>query len=348
MKYAKAIRAALIVTALLLQVSVAAADPPLLTRDGRKISGKVIADDGIKLTVKLANGTTTELRYEDIRPRTMYRLLAGKAAKNDARAQLSVARYALGAGLLGAAQKHFALAAKADPLWRDEAERGIAKVRERQASAYLGRARKALEKKRYKEAERDLLEVLHNYPESKAADEAVTLHAGILEEAEKRLEQELAAEKAKHDEKLMRRLAPLYDEFQHAVNDTRKALADHTRRSAKIRKLQESLRHAKRIKSRLAALEKQHDGHGSHEALEELERRTRSLEYGTLIHLANIHRGEQSFRRANEWIDRAIALDPQNRRAHYVKARIATEEAYYSDVGFKRGRSKKRSSLDRK
>lgn len=86
----------------------------ILRVDGTIVEGRIVGDDGVSLRV-LRDGAEIEIAYDELQPRTIYRLAAGRAKDGDAAAQWTAGEHALAAGLLAQARRHFEAAGKVEP-----------------------------------------------------------------------------------------------------------------------------------------------------------------------------------------------------------------------------------------
>ncbi len=320
----------------LLATPLALSQDMILLADGSAISGRLVKDDGASVVVRLS-GTGGEarrtVRYSELHPRTLYRLMAGKAAAGDAPAQLAVGDAALRAEIFAAARKHYDLALKADPRLADRVTSAMRSVDEAAARSLAARAEAASRGGDLPEFERLLTSIVTEFPETPAAAEAsprlasarraATAPPRTMTAASTNLRRALASAEKKHAEshehvtrglESAKSLRVAVAEYEEAIADLGAALSsvDAAVRGASL--TQDETRDVEAVRSEFRAdLVRAH------------------------LQLASLYSGRNSYVQALSWVDRAIAVDPADAMARRTRQRIELESALASSRNY-RGR----------
>lgn len=310
-----------------------------LLRDGRTVQGRLIGDDGRRIQVRLpveGGGVAIQtIPYEDLAARTVYRLRLGRPEARTAEGQIGLAEFALTSGLFDAARRHFGRAALLEPAREDEAAAGLARVQAAAAAALLDSARRKAAGQDPLAAEKDLALLLKEFPDEPAAEDGRALYASLAparEAAEKRALAEAVsrAEKARQEA-----VAPATKLHARGVEHVTKGLLATRNRGEAAQHFQEALRACEEARVLLDRVSRENGRAPEMSRLvSQLDGEIRSHILDTDLHLASLYLVRQTPREALAWANRALALDPGNRDALAMRARIESSIQSGSRVGW--------------
>jgi len=301
----------------------------LLDATGKKIRGRILSDDGERVTVafELKDGTKGRqtLRYSQLDPRTVYRLHLGRVALDDGPAQFELAEFAASAGLYDAALRHYLQAADADHSLFEKVDQALASLREDAAATQIERGRTAMRKGDLDRAQRHLSEALTEFPDTQAVADADPLLAELGDLIlEQRREQEAAL--AEH---VAKRLAPARERHAKALDHMSSGIAEGrspTRSIGHLRKAEAEFDNARR---RLANLRKKRSTDAELAAdIDTILDQVESDFVRNELHLAGRYLQRGSYKSAHGAVDRILAIDPAHGEALALRSRILEAERY--------------------
>jgi hypothetical protein len=117
----------------------------LTLASGSIVRGILRVDDGLSITLELSNGAEQTLTYDELAPRSIYRLMKARVSKDDGQGLLKLGNYTRDNGLYAYSKRHYQDALAADAELRPQLEQEVAKLREVAGNDLLSRARTALE-----------------------------------------------------------------------------------------------------------------------------------------------------------------------------------------------------------
>jgi tetratricopeptide (TPR) repeat protein len=318
-----------------------AADPQpdlLWLRDNTSREGVVlrVTDQDVTLTLQ---GSEVTLPLKNLRPDSAYLLLRRRLAPGDAHGWARLGDFCLQNGLPREATQAYQRAADQDPSLAATLETKLAEARTADARAMLDRGAALAKEERHEDALRAYSLLLDKYPAgehaAQAKEELRKLAETIQRQNEER-QKRLAAvqlqaqdQRAKDDEaaearRLTGALRTLDDGqklFVEGLEQEGKGVTGRAQKAweaavAKLEEARASLLDQQARAKTPAVLES---------AKRELATATRLLitVYDSLGQMAAV---DQSFRDATRWFNKAIALDPTDRVATDLKARLAAEQ----------------------
>ena len=308
---------------------IAPAQDVLLLKDGRSIQGRVIAEDPDSVTVSLAldgpGRAVQVIAYADLHPRTVYRLRLGRPEARTAKGQLDLAELALAQGLFEASRRHFARAGALDTACEDAATDGIARVRRSAAESLLGRARELAAANAPLDASKELGRLLQDYPDEAAAEEGRKLFSTLAPAREEAERKRVAEATARADEERREAVSPAAAAHARGVKHVTLGLLATKNHAVAVQHFKDALR---ACEQGLATLRKLAQERPADTALAgivaSMDTRITAHLVETDLHLASLYLVRQTPREALAWANRALALDPENREALAMRARIET------------------------
>jgi len=290
----------------------------LYLASGTTVRGTPIADDGLSVELRMSDGSGRTYAYTDLDPRSVYRLMKGRASRDDGAAQIEVGNYARDHGYYAHARRHYdqALAADRELGARVEHELGI--LRERAAGEELAKARTALSKGETGAAEEHLATVLKEFPGERAAESAAAMlndiHAreATMTRSAPDLEVEVAADFDK-----------VREYYDRGVEENRKGLLASKNQSRALRHFDSALKNTQKARQEIGGVMKSNEDSPAHRrAADDWERRSLDLVIDVDLNMASIYMTRESFNSALERVNHAIAVDPANQEARNMRARI--------------------------
>jgi len=307
-------------------------------RDNTSREGILLKVTADAVTLR-SQGSEITLPLKDLRPDSAYLLLRRRLADNDAPGWIGLGEFCSQNGLYREALQAYGRAAEIDPAQRAALEPKLEEVRAADAKAMFDRAAALAREEKHEEALRAYSLLLDKYPASgpaaQAKDELKKLAEEIQKQNEDRqrrlaaVQQQAQDQRAKTDEAAeAQRLA----QALRTVDEGQKLLAEGLDQEGKgvtgrARKIWESA--IVRLEEARAALldlqAKAKTPNVQESAKRELVNATRILVV-TYDSLGQMEAMDQAFRDAIRWFNKALALDPNDRVATDLKARIAAEQ----------------------
>jgi hypothetical protein len=310
----------------------------ILLRDNTSREGVVLKVTSDSVTLRL-QGSEVTLPLKDLRPDSAYLLLRRRLADNDVRGWYDLGEFCQANGLLREALQVFQRVIDLDPSLRPALEPKMEEVRAGDAKAMFDRASALAREEKHEEALRAFSLLLDKYPASgpaaQAKEELRKLADVIQKENDDRQKRLAAAQQQVHDQRaktdeaaetqrLAQALRVLDDGqklFNEGLDQEGKGVTGRARKSweAAVAKIEESRATLLDLttKARTAPVQES--------AKRELANATR-LAIAVYDNLGQMEAVDQNFRDAVRWFNKAIALDPTDRVATELKARIAAEQ----------------------
>jgi tetratricopeptide (TPR) repeat protein len=289
-------------------------------KNGTVVSCKVTAYDPATktLSVQLEDGRDVQYGMDQLEARSVYLVNASLIPKKDAQAQLLAANFARDAGLYAHAARHYQQAEKLDPALKSAIEPEMASLRRTAAAMCAEKARAAVAKKDYKEAEKwakVLIEKLPNEPEAAQA-------ATALEEYyEKTRAAKMAAAEAKASEALKKDVVQGKKRFEKMAENTKKGLQARGSTQAKGF-FNQALADGKFVLKELDRLEDKYEDSATQERAQEYRKIVTDQMVDVHLSIASLEATQSDYKGAQRAVNEALALDPKNEAALSMRARI--------------------------
>ncbi len=304
---------------------------PIKTKDGTVLKGKLVEDAGDFIKVRVGSKTES-IPYTKLHPSTIFNLRAAKTPKDDANAQLELGEYALKNKLFHAARQSFFNAALAD---------GSETTREKALNG----------KKRADNAQcRHLFEVAMeakkngNYQlESVALSHLVTTFPGSPEcrKAEKMLAEMKVGSEANDvlqrlDGRLKKEVENARKAFDKAIAENQKGLEASSKKSQAERHFEHAVKNLKKcVKAVAHVREKYAQDREILDRVAEAEKKVKNLQIEVLVNLSHLYSSRQSLKKAMDYANEAIAIDPKSSLARETRNHIELMMSY-DDRGWRR------------
>jgi tetratricopeptide (TPR) repeat protein len=320
-------KAAATVLTLLVVASLAGAQSEVWLANGAVMQGNVIEDDGEKVKVELiaegGTGATAIYRYDQLAPRTIYRLRFNKSSRDDVKGQIELAGYALDNGLFPNARLSYDLAKKANETKKAGMDADLAKLYERAPAAVLTWARKEIDAGKSLEAHRYLTRLVELFPDRDEAGEA----AKMLEEIAPKCascRQESVNTKAGGESKTAQEAAAQAIKQYHKAHETvRKAMAEYKKPVQVTRMLKTAIDEFKEAQTLLdRAMKKEGAGSDLAAHYAAWTEKVRNDIVQTHVSIANSYFSRQSNKEALDAVNEALLIDPKDSEALETRSRI--------------------------
>lgn len=279
------------------------------------------------------------LPIADLRPDSGYRLLKGRLSPDDIRGWYDLGDYALKNGLHAEALRAYHRVIELDPAQGAALEPKIEEVRAADAGAIFKRAGELAAEEKFEDALRTYTLLLDKYPASghaaQAREELRKLAELIQRQNDERQKRLAAAQQQAQEQRVQADGAAEAGRLTRAVRvfeEGRKLFAEGLDQEGKgvtgrAKKAWESAV-ARLEEARLTLLDLQAKAKAA--GVQETARREAATVTRILIvaydSLGQMEAVDQSFRDAVRWFNKALALDPTDRVATDLKARIAAEQ----------------------
>lgn len=305
----------------------------LLLADGSSVRGVLREDDGLSITLELSNGASQTIAYDDLAPRSVYRLMKGRTSKSDAQALIALANYTRDHGLYAYSKHHYQEALDADPSVRPQLEPEVQKLRDVASADMLKRAQDALKKGDEREAEKQLSRIISELPNEPAAETARKMMGDLAARSQSQREIAEASTPSRNASAIQKALANPQKRYDRAVEENRKGMVASAGSSQASnhfdRAVSEGERGRKDIQS---TLKKNDDLTGLPEAARSLDDKLVDIMVTANLNQAGIAMSRTSFNKALNAVNQALLLDPQSSEAASMKARIE-DAAATSGIG---------------
>ncbi len=317
----------LVVVVLIGDLASVAAQEVFLTRDGRRIEGRLLKNEGDRIRVRLQTKepgrAVITLRYSQLSPRTIYRLKLGATSRRDGEGQLALADFAMANGLYDAARRHLRLALKADPALEGRVDQALRRLMRLASEDLLEKARRRAREGRFKEAERLVAMLLREFPELPAAREGAALLQDLGPRLEAMRTKELAERLAREEEQRRKLVQPAEQAHARGRRLTRRGLQQSARQSTAIALFRSALKSCKKARTLLARTLSRHGQDATVKRLvQELDREIVAHINQTYVHMGSLYLTRGSYNDALASVNNALALNPKDKEARALRARI--------------------------
>lgn len=297
-----------------------AAAGTLKLKDGTTIECKVRSYDAATQTLNIttADGKDTSYTMAQLDGRSVYLVNASLIPEKDAKAQLLAANFARDAGLYAHAARRYGLALKLDPSLKSVIDPEMTKLKRAAAASCMDRARAAVGKGDYPEAERwlkVLIEKLPNEPEAAQATAMLDQYyaknrAAKIEKADQKastaLQKDIAEGKKRYD--LM-------------VDKTKKGLESKSDSQAESL-FEAAVADGMAVLKQIDALEKKATDSATKEQAQGYRTAVTEQVVEVHLHIASLEATKSDYKGAQRAVNQALALDPKNASALSMRARI--------------------------
>ncbi len=299
----------------------------LSLESGGRVRGTLVFDDGLSIRIRFADGNTKNYTYDELAPKSVYRLMKAKASYDDGPGQIEVGNYARDVGYYAHARRHYEAAVKADPALEDRVERELAKLRALASQQELVQAQAAYRDGRTVEAEDHLAHLLREFPDEEAADSATAMLGEIRarEAGTTRSAPDQSAE-------IQAALAPAQKAYARSVEANRDGLLAGSSFSKATKHFKRSVSEGEKSRKLLArVIDRNPDDRLLVQAAAALDRQVLDVVVDANVNMASVYMTRQSFNNALAAANHAIALDSKSQEARAIRARI---ELAASNDGF--------------
>ena len=299
----------------------------LMLADGSYVRGILRSDDGLSIRLQLSNGTEQTLTYDQLAPRSVYRLLKGRVSKDDGEGLMELGNYTRDHGLYAYSKRHYQEALRADPQLKDQLEEEVAKLRDIASSDLLRRAQEALREGDVREAEKQLSRILTELPDEPSAETARAIMGDLAAQAEAT---RVASERDSSTDgsEIQKLLKGPQRRYERAVEENRKGMLASAGSSRATKHFEKAVSEGGRGRQQVeTVLKKKSDMTGMLEAAGSLDNKLKDVMVTANLNLAGISMSRSSFNKATDQVNQALLLEPNNADAHSLKARIQDASA---------------------
>jgi tetratricopeptide (TPR) repeat protein len=302
----------------------------LLLKNGREVAGVLVADDGLTCELRNSAGTVTTYAYDDLAPRSVYRLMKGRSPRDDGEAQLELAAFTRDIGLYAHSRRHYGEAAKADPALADEVDAGLAELREIASGKMLAQGSLELQKGELRAAEKTLTALINEFPGEDAAAKAAELlgSAALVEEARSRSVQDMTA-------KIEKVLGPAHRDYERMAAKDREGLLSSSSQSKSIKSFESAVDSGVAALEKIARVrEKNAEDEQVQQACDELEEVTIAQLSRSSMNLSSSYLTRESYQAALGAVNLALAYDPENGEVRSMRARVEAAASSDDDIDY--------------
>lgn len=295
--------------------------------DGSIVRGILRSDDGLSISLELSNGATQTIAYDDLAPRSIYRLKKARVSKDDGAGLIELANYTRDNGLYAYSKRHYQEALAADPGLRPQLEQEVSKLRDTAGDDLLDRARTALKAGDTKEAEKQLSRIISELPNEPSAATARTMMSDLAAQSEsKRVERE---QNPKVDAGATAQvLEPARKRYDRAVEENRKGLMASAASSQAGKHFEKAVNEGSKGRDLIVNASKKHSQDaGFAESARGLDGQLVEVMVTANLNLAGMSMSRSSFNKALDEVNQALLLDPQSAEALALRGRIQSASA---------------------
>ena len=341
---------------LVLLVCLPAASDVIQMKNGTLIKGSVESTTDTSVTVKLPSGASVTLPLNKIAPSSVYRLRLAQLDGKDAAGHLTLGDYCLKNGLLAQSRAMYRKAGRIDPTQVATVAMRLTAVDEQHAKALYELAENAYSNALHQQAMEHIKKILAHYPNTSFAPKARSLSQQVLTAMSK--PKKLAHKASGQTPK--KSATPKGPASKPGGPAPAKPMApkpiDPSQLKGTLRKLYDAVKKLEALGDKHNALGLKADGKGNvsrakknfelagkyYDEGNKLIRRVPKLTrdratlalfrilfdqlrhkiVNSLMNAANTMAGERNWRRAAEYVDLALRLDPANRQALKLKQKI--------------------------
>jgi tetratricopeptide (TPR) repeat protein len=320
-------------TALLLLAIAAlpASAATLKLKDGTLIQCKVKSYDSATktLSVTLEDGRDAQYTMDQLQARSVYQINASIVPKDDAKAQLLVGNFARDAGLYMEAARRYTAAAKLDPAMKPAVDAEMTVLRRSAATLCAERARAAVAKKDYKEAEKWAKVLIEKLPDEPEAAEARTALDAYYE---KTRAAKMAAAEAKASEALKKDVVQGKARYEKMAEKTKKGLQAKSTSEAK-NLFNGALTDGEFVLKEVERIAKKYPDSATQERAQEYRALVTDQMVEVHLHIASLLATQSDYKGGQREVNEALALDPENAEAMAMRARL--EEYSSRGIGWR-------------
>jgi len=292
------------------------------------VRGILRADDGLSVTLELSNGNSQVIAYDDLAPRSIYRLMKGRVSKDDGAGLIELGNYTRDNGLYAYSKRHYKDALKADKSLKPELEVEVAKLREVASDDMLRRAQDALAKGDMREAEKQLSRILTELPDEAAAQTAHAIMGDLATQAETTRVRHEQEQDASNATAIVKELAPAQRRYDRAIEENRKGMLASSGSSRARKHYEKSTSEGGRGRKAVTSAERKNSKRtGFPEAAATLDRKLVDVIVTASLNLAGISLSKSSYNKAMDHTNEALVVDPSSTEARAMKSRIENASA---------------------
>lgn len=307
-------------------------------KDGRILEGDILEVTEEKVSLRI-QGADMAIPLSSVSPEHVYRLRSKRLDPKDARGHFALGEFCLANSLVTQGIRLLEKAVELEPARKEAADRAIAAAVAKDATELLEAGRALLQDSKYDEALRRLQVLLEKYPQSAQAGEAKKVMTdateGIKKRNEEREKQLAALEKKKADDKAAKgedAIKARFDLAGRLVEEAKKLHVeglDHEGNTRVTRAHQTWERGVARLlEARAALVDVQAQTKvdelksAGKDKVSEVDRWLVII-YSSLGHLWAM---ELNFRDSIKWLNKALAIDPQDKIASELKLKVAEQQ----------------------
>lgn len=300
----------------------------LSLQDGSIARGILRADDGLTVTLELSNGADRTIPYDELAPRSIYRLMKARVSGDDGPGLIELGNYTRDNGLYAYSKRHYQEALAADPGLRPQLEGEVEKLREIAGADLLARAQEALQRGDEEEAEKQLSRIISELPNEPAAETARTIMGDLAAQAEaRRIAGEERAQQADANE-VEKELGPARRRYERAVEENRKGMLASAGSSKATKHYEQAVSEGERGRSHVEKTTKRNPKlTGLEAAAQSLDGQLIDVMVAANLNLAGLSMVKSSFNKALNQVNQALLLDPSSAEARSMKSRIESAAA---------------------
>jgi tetratricopeptide (TPR) repeat protein len=292
---------------------------------GNSMQGQVLSDDGSEVQLKTVEGMQMTVRYGDLTPRTVYRLMLARTQKDDATGQVAIGDYAATHDLWAYAQRHYDYAVAADPSMQADVQKKLDALHVSASDGMLADAQHAAKVGRDKDAKHTLSTLVQQFPHEQAADKATTILGDMKEKAKAAHDEQL---KAKHDKDTVQALKPISKKLNVIIDKNHDGLANSKDQSRSIEDFKHALKECGLADDDLADLvKKNQDNQQLLDGAKDLESKLQDQYMQAVNNLANAYNLRGSYPDAMSLVNKALARFPDNQQLLNLRAQIAANSS---------------------
>lgn len=301
-------------------------------KNGERLEGQATAyDDKTRiLSFQLKSGEEREIPVDDLNGRSYYQVIRSKVPKDNARGQLQLANFARDVGLYAHSVRHYEYAMKADSGLKKEIDADLAILRREAGSWAMGIVRDALQKGDRTKAERWLKKIVAKLPNEPVANEARAMLERYHSETQAKKDDEL---ERKHAEKLKRELKTAKKHYDDMLEGNMKALTNTGSGNKAVSAWEGAIKDGEHALEELQKFMKSHSDEA--DVIDAVSGYTKIINEQLIemhLGLASHWSTRSSYNKAQGEVNLALAIDPKNKDARSMRARI--EEAASRGLGW--------------
>ena len=311
-------------------------------KNGDRLKGQATAynDQTRILSFQLESGEAREIPVDDLDGRSYYQVIRSQVPKDNARGQLQLANFARDVGLYAHSVRHYDYALKADAALKTEIDADLAILRREAGAWAMGIVRDALQKGDRAKAERWLKKIVRKLPNEPVAREAEATLERYHAETQAAKDDEL---ERKHAEKLKKELKTAKKHYDDMMEGNIKALTNTGSGNKAVKAWEDAIRDGERAQKELDKFLKKHADEG--DVIEAVGGYTKIIDDQLIdmhLSLASHWSTRSSYNKAQREVNLALAIDPKNKEARSMRARIEEAASRGIDWGWGWGGSNDR------